>query len=672
MDRPEIEDQVDRIEALADDDLLWPVALTWPVADACGWEEGVMNLRRVARDRQLGDLRSRVGQLWQRLNEYNRDPAYSEGQAITRFLQASTEREIEKNFYEYPYLRTDSAIRRLEKMAVRAQEVDLPAELALSVELICWKRAAAAGLLIGTNLDKETALQEVRRTASGLQAAKKESRLLGFIGALEDLGLQRGYVDPRAAEPFRTAARHGRALVKNRSTPENQLSQAITLRDLGIVEGGARQNYEQAEQALREAVSCLRSLVEADVPESRKMLADALLNLESSLSSQQRYGRAEEICQAAVRNCQILLEGERDTMCRRMLAKAFQKAGVHAHKQGKHKKSEQASMAAVVHYHVLFVEEKGTLDDRKRLARCLRDVGTTNLHHLGCHEKAEKFLQASVRHFRALFEKQMEGRKKLANVLRNLGESCLRLRSNKRAEEVFEEAIVHCRTLFEKHDASENIKSLALVNENCGIAKLRRQKFQDAGENFAAAAEHARSLCRADVEGAPRLLASACYHLGSAQIKQEKIQAAEESLQTAVDQTETLSPDASDFRDLEPQDAVRQDADYLRFRRSRWGSLYGLAFCQVYRSEQSESASEKHLRRARSYLEQARKEIKSERQKMSAFKQRRALREEWVHIYEHRRDIAHRLGNTEASLRWTIGSKARGLSELIKASRSDE
>ena len=177
MDRSEIENQIDRLGLLANDDLLWPVALLWPLADTQGWEEKVTALRRATRKQKAKSLHRRASQLWQRLDEYATDPAFSKGQAIAKFLASKEEGKI---FYEHPYLRTDTAVGHLEKMALRAQEVNLPIDQQLPVELTCWNRAAAAEILKGTSSEQEKTLEEIRKEASGLLKQKGARMSLKF------------------------------------------------------------------------------------------------------------------------------------------------------------------------------------------------------------------------------------------------------------------------------------------------------------------------------------------------------------------------------------------------------------------------------------------------------------------------------------------------------------
>ena len=468
------------------------------------------------------------------------------------------------------------------------------------------------------------------------------------------------------------AVRYKRALV-DQGGAEPRIPLSSALKNFGVAEG-IKKNHGKAEEALQEAADRLRSLVDENGLESRELLADTLMNLGIALSEQEEPQRAENTYREAIKQFRALLEKRNVRRHRERLAEAYNKLGVEVASQEKYRESKQAAMAAAAQYQILFVERRATMKDRRWMAGAFRNFGKAarNLYYSDeeYDPRAERALRAAVDHYRAFFQKErtLQMRRELAETLDDLSKEH-RLRSeNEQAAESISEVASHFRVLFEKEEDLEVGKRLASALTSCGRTELLAKKFSEAENTLKAAADHIQSYEKFRM---PERLALVWMTLGTAQFEQGKISEAEENLRKAVNLTGELpAPEPRVF-----QAKLLHPTHFSSYGESRWRGLSNLARCQVNKSKSEQScgkSSEEHLQKAASYTGQAISEIEEQRREMKDFHQRRALRAEYDFLYEDRRDIAHRLGKTETSLRWTSGSKARGLSELIKASRSDE
>ena len=440
MEKAAIRNRLDQIETLADDQFLWPVAIT------TGRRESAKHLRQISCEKQFSDLHRRAERLCEGLQEDARRSEFSEGQALAELLEAATTKEIEDSVHQHPYLRSSSASQRLEQMALRARRMNRP-----EIELSCWQRAAFVGTMVRRrSASRHRLLEELAKRAGELQKSDQQEQRRGFAASLLKLGISRARGEERdgAERALQAAVFHHRLLFNNHGGTRNEGDLARTLNNLALAK--ARQSrHKGAERDFRDAVDHHESVFQAkQTAQARRDLANSLKSLARTQREQGKNSEAEKSLKDLAEHQRKLSAGlppgSSAKAQKKELAETLQNLGAVCLKQKKLEEARDAYEKSSNLWREL-LEERNALADREQLAGSLRNLGIIYSKRLQW-EQAEDFYLRATEHLRHILDQGRETaqrRAELAESLFGLGGAQFNQTKIRAAEESLDEVVSH-------------------------------------------------------------------------------------------------------------------------------------------------------------------------------------------------------------------------------------
>lgn len=600
------------LRSLADDSLLYPIALL------PGPRKKLSVVAQRAEEGGYGELSEQALQLQSDLQEDLRDPSFEEGRSIASLLVAPSEREYRKLIRTQEYLRSSRAVRRLEEMAWQAHVTDRP-----SLEATLWLHAAQVQLLSSDGSDlteaEEVKLSNVRDVfdPEGPDPGSRER-----AEALFDLGLARRNAGSfgRLEVPFRLAAAHFEDSKPSRGNLDRKTAIARAYHNLIV----AYKKLHDDERALQVCETALNWLERVDRPrfEHRRRAAHIFRIMAIIAYRQEKFERSMKAAKRGIETVEKVPEEQR---------------------------TPRIEVIAANLYHDLATAKVSPRRDWKTVSTEATGIFNEATKHL------EKLPGKELTRDRQAF---------LAKSYKSLGMAKRDSAPPEEAIEVFELAVRHYEELSEEAELTANQRSnLARSYLGVGAAQSDLGNHDESEKTISSAVNHLEKIPEQKRTSKYRAqLATAYQHLSSAQLRQDKLKTARENARSSIETLKSIRPD----------DSGEDQGCGSPF----WYSQYSAALAVIAECELRKSSAEqgnpsvRHLRRAYSYAKKSVTKAERGRIVYSGFEGRAHLRSERDHSYQLYRKICSKLDEREA-LRWTSGTKAHALAELVGASRAN-